>query len=215
MVEAENRRIGRRSVKGNAGKDEERQRRNEAQGQFRRLFPLSRLRERGGVRVFIGGNLYPASFARLASAATSSRTREKGSSAARPARSGGDEAVLQRRHDGAPVGLAHAAPTGDFVARAPATDAKARARVDHADLYARRGGGVWGGIEVHPPYLGGAMADEKADEAGDFGELFAGARHIAGLPADLATGEACHRQRGGERQAAGEQDLREAEGESA
>ena len=83
--------------------------------------------------------------------------------AARPARSCGDKAALQRRHEGAPLRLAHTAPTGDLVGRAPAPDAKARSRIDDADLDAGGGRRVRGGFKAHAPYLGGGVADEKAD----------------------------------------------------
>ena len=53
------------------------------------------------------------------------------------------------------------------------------------------------GSRLMAVYLGRAMADEKADEAGDFGHLLRRAGDIAGLAADLAARQSDHRQSGG------------------
>jgi hypothetical protein len=53
------------------------------------------------------------------------------------------------------------------------------------------------GAAFMPLYLGGGTADEKAAQAGDFGQLLRGARDIASLAADFAPRDRGHRQRGG------------------
>lgn len=57
------------------------------------------------------------------------------------------------------------------------------------------GGGLVFGAFIRP-YLGGGAPDEKADEAGNFGELLRCARNVASLAADLAPGDGGHRQSG-------------------